>query len=142
MENKPITKFLRFTACLYVIIGVWSAIVGVLAIVSLIALPGLTDLMAEAGEVALEVTPLTYISIAVSLICAVADVVLGIMALKHKNLNIVYKIGIVTMIASEVFTATELSSVADWVTLALGLVVPVLFLIAVLKQIKLDGETK
>lgn len=142
MENKPITKFLRFTACLYVIIGVWSAIVGVLAIVSLIALPGLTDLMAEAGEAALEVTPLTYISIAVSLICAVADVVLGIMALKHKNLNIVYKIGIITMIASEVFTATELSSVADWVTLALGLVVPVLFLIAVLKQIKLDGETK
>lgn len=142
MENKPITKFLRFTACLYVIIGVWSAIVGVLAIVSLIALPGLTDLMAEAGEAALQVTPLTYISIAVSLICAVADVVLGIMALKHKNLNIVYKIGIVTMIASEVFTATELSSVADWVTLALGLVVPVLFLIAVLKQIKLDGETK
>ncbi len=142
MENKPITKFLRFTACLYVIIGVWSAIVGVLAIVSLIALPGLTDLMAEAGEAALEVTPLTYISIAVSLICAIIDVVLGIMALKHKNLNIVYKIGIITMIASEVFTATELSSVADWVTLALGLVVPVLFLIAVLKQIKLDGETK
>ncbi len=142
MENKPITKFLRFMACLFVIIAVWSTIAGALALVSLIALPGLADLMAEAGEAAVEVTPLTYITLVVSLVCAIVNIVIGIMALKHKNLGLVYKIGIFTMIASEVFTATDLASFADWATLAVGLVVPVLFLLAVFKQMKLDAENK
>lgn len=142
MENKPITPFLKCVSCLFVILAVWSTIVGAIALVSLIALPGLSDLMAEAGEAAVEVTPLTYINIVVTLVCSIVNIVIGTMAFKHKNLSLVYKISVITMIASEAFTAIDLTAPADWVTLALGLVVPALFLIAVFKQMKLDKEEK
>lgn len=142
MENKPISPFLKYMSCLYVILAVWSAIAGAIALIALIALPGLSDLMAEAGEAAIEVTPLTYISIAVTLICAIIDIVLGTMAFKRKNLPLVYKIAGITMIANAVFTATDLSAPADYVILVVGLIVPALFLFAVIKQIKLDKEGK
>lgn len=142
MENKPITPFLKYVSCLFVILAVWSAIINAIALISLIALPGLTDLIAEAGEAAVEVTPLTYISIAICLVCAIINIVLGTMAFKHKNLTMAYKIAGFTMIANAVFTATDLSAPADYVNLVVGLIVPALFLVAVYKQNKLDNEEK
>lgn len=136
MENKPVTTLLKVTSILTIIESVLAIFIAVLALI-LLALPGMTDLMAETGE-AVEVTPLNVISIVVSLVCAVINIVLAVWAIKHKKLSLVYKIGIFTMLATEVFNATTLSSVMDYVQLAIGLILPLLFLYAVFQQNKID----
>ena len=137
MENKPVTTLLKVTSILTIIESVLAIFIAVLALLIILALPGMTDLMAETGE-AVEVTPLNVISIVVSLVCAVINIVLAVWAIKHKKLSLVYKIGIFTMLATEVFNATTLSSVMDYVQLAIGLILPLLFLYAVFQQNKID----
>lgn len=140
MENKPITQFLKVMSIIFIIISVLSVIGGVFTLFTYAALPGLEELAEETAGI--EITPMSYISIAVGTIASIINIVLAVMALKHKKLDLVYKIGIFTMIAGEVFSGVSASGISDYISLALGLVVPVLFLIAVFKQNQLDKEGK
>ena len=137
MEKKPITAMLKVTSILHLIQAIAAVLAGILAL-SAIALPGLEEMVEKNSGI--EITPLTYISLAIAIVCGIIDIVMSVMALKHKNLGIVYKISIFTMLLSEVFSATELKSVSDYVSIITGLIVPCLFLYAVFKQRKLDGE--
>ena len=49
------------------------------------------------------VTPMTWISLAVSIVCLIINFVLAVMALQHKNIGLVYKISIFTLIFPPVF---------------------------------------
>lgn len=138
MEKKPITSMLKVTSILHIIQAVFAALAGVLALGAYAALPGLEEMVEQNSGI--EITPLTYISIAIALICGIIDIVMSVMALQHKNLGLVYKISIFTLIFSEVFSATDLKDVTDYTSLIIGLIVPCLFLYAVFNQKKLDGE--
>lgn len=140
MENKPITKFLRNMSKIYIFVAAWTAFIGAIALISVVAPIVFPELAAEFDSSDLSTS--TYINIVVSLVCGTIDVYIGYKALMHKNLGNVCKIGILTMIVSEIFTAADIGAPADWVSLAVGFIVPVLFLIAVFGQIKLDGKEK
>lgn len=138
MEKKPITSMLKVTSILHIIQAVFAALAGVLALGAYVALPGLEEMVEQNSGI--EITPLTYISIAIALVCGIIDIVMSVMALQHKNLGLVYKISIFTLIFSEVFSATDLKDFTDYTSLIIGLIVPCLFLYAVFNQKKLDGE--
>ena len=138
MEKKPITSMLKVTSILHIIQAVFATLAGVLAIGAYAALPGLEEMVEQNSGI--EITPLTYISIAISLVCGIIDIVMSVMALQHKNLGLVYKISIFTLLFSEAFSATDLKGVTDYISLIIGLIVPCLFLYAVFNQKKLDGE--
>lgn len=138
MEKKPITSMLKVTSILHIIQAVFAALAGVLALGAYVALPGLEEMVEQNSGI--EITPLTYISIAIALVCGIIDIVMSVMALQHKNLGLVYKISIFTLIFSEVFSATDLKDVTDYTSIIIGLIVPCLFLYAVFNQKKLDGE--
>ena len=134
---------LKVSSVLYIILSVLQLFISALALLVLVALPSFQDTMVEAGQLAAEVTPLTYISIILTLICSIVNIVLSVMALKHKNLNMVYKVGIFTMLIIEVFNFTSLDSISDVFDIILGLAIPVIFLYAVIKQHRADiGEGK
>lgn len=142
MASKTST-LLKVSSVLYIILSVLQLFISALALLVLVALPSFQDTMVEAGQLAAEVTPLTYISIILTLICSIVNIVLSVMALKHKNLNMVYKVGIFTMLIIEVFNATSLNSISDVVDIILGLAIPLIFLYAVFKQNRADiGEGK
>ena len=138
MEKKPITSMLKVTSILHIIQAVFAALAGALALGAYVALPGLEEMVEQNSGI--EITPLTYISIAIALVCGIIDIVMSVMALQHKNLGLVYKISIFTLIFSEVFSATDLKDFTDYTSLIIGLIVPCLFLYAVFNQKKLDGE--
>ena len=142
MANKTLT-LLKVSSVLYIILSVLWLFISALGLLVLVALPQLIDTMVESGELAAEITPLTYISIILTLICSIVNIVIAVMALKHKNLNTVYKVGIFTMLIIEVFNATSLNSISDVVDIILGLAIPLIFLYAVFKQNRADiGEGK
>ena len=142
MANKTLT-LLKVSSVLYIILSVLQLFISALALLVLAAFPQLLDTMVESGQLAAEISPLTYISIILTLICSIVNIVLSVMALKHKNLNMVYKVGIFTMLIIEVFNATSLNSISDVVDIILGLAIPLIFLYAVFKQNRADlGEGK
>lgn len=142
MANKTST-LLKVSSVLYIILSVLWLFISELGLLVLVALPQLIDTMVESGELAAEITPLTYISIILTLICSIVNIVIAVMALKHKNLNTVYKVGIFTMLCVEVFNFTSLDSISDVVDIILGLAIPLIFLYAVFKQNRADlGEGK
>ena len=142
MANKTST-LLKVSSVLYIILSVLWLFISALGLLVLVALPQLIDTMVESGELAAEITPLTYISIILTLICSIVNIVIAVMALKHKNLNMVYKVGIFTMLIIEVFNFTSLDSISDVFDIILGLAIPVIFLYAVIKQHRADiGEGK
>ena len=142
MANKTLT-LLKVSSVLYIILSVLWLFISALGLLVLVALPQLIDTMVESGELAAEITPLTYISIILTLICSIVNIVIAVMALKHKNLNTVYKVGIFTMLCVEVFNFTSLDSISDVFDIILGLAIPLIFLYAVFKQNRADiGEGK
>lgn len=142
MANKTLT-LLKVSSVLYIILSVLQLFISALALLVLAAFPQLLDTMVESGQLAAEITPLTYISIILTLICSIVNIVIAVMALKHKNLNMVYKVGIFTMLCVEVFNFTSLDSISDVFDIILGLAIPVIFLYAVIKQHRADiGEGK
>lgn len=138
MEKKPITPFLKVMSIIRIIQSVCGVLVNILGLAVLAALPGLESLVGESSGV--EVTPLTWISIIISLVCVIVDVVLAVMALKHSKLDLVYRISSFTMMFNVVFSVTAgPSTVLDFLRIALSLVLPCLFIYAVYKQNQLDG---
>ena len=137
MERKPITPMLKVVSILHIIQAAISTFSGIMALALYAAMPSLTEITGQ--DPGLETTPLTYISLIILLVCAIVDIVLSVMALKHKNLGIVYKIAIVSTMFSVVFSAAGSQvSVSSYISLFIGLIIPFLFLIALFKQNKLD----
>lgn len=138
MEKKPITKFLKVMSIIHLVLAILGVITSILAIISYAALPGLSALVEETAEI--DITPLTWISIVIGLVCCIVDICLSVFALKHDKLQLVYRISIFTMLATTVFNGVETRSIGDVINLLLGLILPGLFIYAVYQQLKLDGD--
>ncbi len=138
MEKKPITKFLKVMSIIHLVLAILGVITSILAIISYAALPGLSALVEETAEI--DITPLTWISIVIGLVCCVVDICLSVFSLKHDKLQLVYRISVFTMLATTVFNGVETRSIGDVINLLLGLILPCLFIYAVYQQLKLDGD--
>ena len=129
MEKKPITPFLKVMSILTLIESILAVVINMLAVF----------LAPVAEEVAGEpLDGMIWVNLAVSIICAVANIVIAIMALQHKKIELVYKISIFTFIAPIVFSSTQASGLSGYVSLIGSAVIPALFLAAAFKQNKLD----
>ena len=76
--------------------------------------------------------------LAVSIVCLVINFILAIMALQHKEIELVYKVSIVTLIVPAVFSVVIAGGVSDYISIAAGAVISALFCYAAFKQNKLD----
>ena len=83
MEKKPITPFLKVMSIIRIIQSVCGVLVNILGLAMLAALPGLESLVGESSGV--EVTPLTWISIIISLVCVIVDVVQRNRRTQHRS---------------------------------------------------------
>ena len=129
MEKKPITTFLKVMSIIILI----QSVLGVL-------LNGFAAFLAPVVETAggMALTPLTWISLAVSIVCEIINFALAIMALQHKEIDLVYKISIFTLIAPVVFSAVTAGGVSEYFSIIAGAMIPALFCYSVFQQNKID----
>lgn len=134
MERKPITPMLKVVSILHVIQSAISSLIGILALITLAAAPSLLE-----GQDLSTITPFTYITQVILLICSIVNIVLAVMALRHNNLGLVYKIAVVSTVFLAVFSVVGIQiSVANYISFIISMIIPFLFLFAVFKQNKLD----
>ena len=129
MEKKPITTFLKVMSIIVLI----QSVIGIL-------INGFAAFLAPVVETSESgtVTPMTWISLAVSIVCLVINFILAIMALQHKEIDLVYKVSIVTLIVPAVFNAVIAGGVSGYFSVLAGAVIPALFCYAAFKQTKID----
>ena len=60
------------------------------------------------------------------------------MALQHKEIDLVYKISIFTLIAPVVFSAVTAGGVSEYFSIIAGAMIPALFCYSVFQQNKID----
>ncbi len=131
MEKKPITSFLKIMAIIYLIVyGV--GVLGSIATNAFVLSSGMS------------VGGFYWVSSVVSVVCGIVNFVIAIMALQHKNIGLVYKISVVTLIFAVVFDAVSIIPTGGFIgiiTLVIRALIPVLFVYAAFKQNKYDmGE--
>lgn len=83
---------------------------------------------------------MTWIALAVSIVCMIINFVLAIRALQHKGVGTAYRIATFTLMALIVFNAVNGGGVRGYFAVPVSAVIPVLFVIALAKQDKLDRE--
>ena len=129
MEKKPIIPFLKVMSIIVLI----QSVIGIL-------INGFAAFLAPVVETSESgiITPITWISLAVSIVCLVINFILAIMALQHKEIDLVYKVSIVTLIVPAVFSVVIAGGVSDYISIAAGAVISALFCYAAFKQNKLD----
>lgn len=129
MEKKPIIPFLKVMSIIVLI----QSVIGIL-------INGFAAFLAPVVETSESgiITPITWISLAVSIVCLVINFILAIMALQHKEIELVYKVSIVTLIVPAVFSVVIAGGVSDYISIAAGAVISALFCYAAFKQNKLD----
>ncbi len=129
MEKKPIITFLKVMS---IVVLIQSAI-GIL-------INGFAAFLAPVVETSESgaITPMTWITLAVSIVCLVINFILAIMALQHKEIDLVYKVSIVTLIVPIVFNIVIASGASGYFSAIAGAVIPALFCYAAFKQNRID----
>lgn len=130
MKKEPITTFLKAMSILLLIESVIELLINGLAV---FLAPVVTASLGDA------VDNLMWVNLAVTLVCTVMDIVIAVMALQHKNISLVYKLSIITLILPVVFSSMEADGVTGYVSVFIGAVIPALFCIAAFQQNKIDG---
>lgn len=125
MEKKPVTMLLKIVSILLLIQSVIGVLVGGLAIA---VAPAVEEAAGENGE-------FIWLTLAVTMVCAIVSIVLAIMALLHKKIDLIYKISIFTLIISLVFSIQDGSGILSAIG---GAVIPALFCYAAFNQNKID----
>lgn len=126
MKNSSITGFLKAAAVLLLAQG---AIGTLLSAIALCVLPALSD-----------ATPLSWLSGIASLVSSAVFAVFAALALKHRSLSAGYKAVLFVMLFSEAVNAIGMSGIEDYIDLVISVVIPLLFLVACHKQLKLDRD--
>ena len=105
-----------------------------------VLLNGFAAFLAPVVETAggMAITPLTWISLAVAIVCEIINFALAIMALQHKEIDLVYKVSIFTLIAPVVFSAVTAGGVSEYFSIIAGAMIPALFCYSVFQQNKID----
>ena len=129
MEKKPITAFLKVMSIIILIQSVLGLLIN-----------GFAAFLAPVVETAggAVITPITWVSLAVGIVCEIINFVLAIMALQHKEIDLVYKVSIFTLIAPVVFSSVTAGGVSGYFSVLAGAVLPALFCYAAFQQNKLD----
>ncbi len=128
MEMKPITTFLKVVSILILIQGILGILTSAVAV---FLKPAVDE--AIGGD-----THFMWLSLAVCTVCAVVNVVLAVMALRHKNIALVYRISVVTLMFSVVFGFADGGGVSSIVSSLIGAVIPALFCYSLFNQNKMD----
>ena len=129
MEKKPITTFLKVMSIIVLI----QSVVGIL-------INGFAAFLAPIVETSESgaITPMTWISLAVSIVCLIINFILAVMALQHKNIGLVYKISIVTLILPLVFNVVVSGNSSGYLSAVSGAIIPALFCYSAFNQNKID----
>ena len=84
---------------------------------------------------------MTWIALAVSIVCMIINFVLAIRALQHKGgVGTAYRLATFALMALIVFNAVNGGGVRGYFAVLVSAVIPVLFVIALAKQDKLERE--
>ena len=123
--DKNLTPLLKVMSVLLIVYGVGVAIGSIVFA---------TSLFGESDK------QLEWISLAAILIGGIVDIVLGIMALMHQKIGMVYKISIFSWLLIEVFAMNlfSLDGITGWLVLLGLIIIPAIFYLAAYKQNQID----
>ncbi len=125
MEKKPVSKFYRVMSVLLLFESIIGILLCVLAILVMWKL-------SESAE------PLNWLSLIVTAVCSAVNIVLAVMAMRHRKLDTVLKVLIFTIIFPIVFNSAGGSGTGGWISNFMSQLIPFLFYAAVFSQNRAD----
>ena len=125
MEKKPASKFFRVMSVLLL----FESVIGIL--LCLFAVLVMWKLSEPAG-------PLNWLSLIVTAVCSAVNIVLAVMAMRHRKLDTVLKVLIFTIIFPIVFNSAGSSGTDGWISNFMSQLIPFLFYVAVFTQNRAD----
>ena len=125
--NKPNT-LLKVTSILYIIFSIISGIVVIVGSLGIGALLG-----GVAGNIGAGIAMASFFMV-LSLISGVLGLIAGFAGLKAENLKLCKTLGIVLIVLAAIGVVSNLSDGEDIVSALVGLILPILYTVGVLKE--------